>query len=68
MFLLHFLIFFTTFAQNFNYTAANTMFDRTDFDELFRLYYAELFLFARRFLAREADCEDMVSAAFEAER
>ena len=65
MFLLLFLIFFTTFAQNYNYTAANTMFDHTDFDELFRLYYAELFLFARRFLAREADCEDMVSAAFE---
>jgi len=41
------------------------MFERGDFDQLFRLYYAELYLFARRFLPREADCEDMVSAAFE---
>ena len=65
MFLLHFLIFFTTFAQNFKYTTPDLMFDYTDFDELFRRYYAELFHFARRFLTREADCEDMVSAAFE---
>lgn len=36
-----------------------------EFDQLFRIYYTELFLFARRFLSREADCEDVVSAAFE---
>lgn len=39
--------------------------DKGDFDQLFRLLYGELRAFARRFLHREADCEDMVSAAFE---
>ncbi len=41
------------------------MTDKGDFDQLFRLLYSELRTFARRFLTREADCEDMVSAAFE---
>ena len=39
--------------------------DKGDFDHLFRMLYGELHAFARRFLTREADCEDMVSAAFE---
>ena len=41
------------------------MTDKSDFDKLFRMLYAELHSFARRFLEREADCEDVVSAAFE---
>lgn len=41
------------------------MTDKSDFDKLFRMLYAELHSFARRFLSQEADCEDMVSAAFE---
>jgi len=41
------------------------MIDHDDFDQLFRLLYGELYAFARRFLQREADCEDVVSAAFE---
>lgn len=41
------------------------MTDKGDFDQLFRLHHGELHIFAHRFLPREADCEDMVSAAFE---
>ncbi|MBR0268399.1 MAG: RNA polymerase factor sigma-70, partial [Prevotella sp.] len=41
------------------------MTEKGDFDQLFRMLYAELHSFARRFLSREADCEDIVCAAFE---
>lgn len=41
------------------------MTDKGDFDRLFRLLYGELHTFARRFLTSEADCEDIVSDAFE---
>ena len=41
------------------------MTEKGEFDQLFRLLYKELHSFARRFLTREADCEDIVSAAFE---
>ena len=36
-----------------------------EFDEIFRLFYGEMYTFSRRFLTCEADCEDVVSAAFE---
>ncbi len=41
------------------------MTEKGDFEQLFRMLYAELHSFARRFLSREADCEDIVCAAFE---
>lgn len=36
-----------------------------EFDEVFRLFYGEMYTFSRHFLTCEADCEDIVSAAFE---
>lgn len=41
------------------------MIDQAAFDRLFRLLYGELYAFARRFLNESADCEDVVSGAFE---
>lgn len=41
------------------------MTDKGEFNQLFRLHYGELYTFARRFLSCDADCEDMVSAAYE---
>ncbi len=39
--------------------------DTSDFDRLFRLYYAELFVFARRMVWSEEDCHDIVNDAYE---
>lgn len=41
------------------------MVDEREFDALFRQHYAELFVFAKRFLQLDADCEDVVADAFE---
>lgn len=41
------------------------MVDEREFDACFRNYYSELYVFARRFVPNEADCEDIVSDAFE---
>lgn len=41
------------------------MVEEREFDALFRKYYGELYVFAHQFLTVEADCEDMVSDAFE---
>jgi RNA polymerase sigma-70 factor (ECF subfamily) len=41
------------------------MVSEREFDTLFRNLYGELYVFARRFIAHEADCEDIVSDAFE---
>ena len=39
--------------------------DRKEFDEIFRLYYSQLYFFARQFLMDTEDCQDIVSDAFE---
>ena len=41
------------------------MVEEREFNTLFRKYYGELFCFARRFVTIDADCEDIVSDAFE---
>lgn len=41
------------------------MVEGREFDALFRKYYGELYGFARHFVAVDADCEDIVSDAFE---
>lgn len=61
MFLFYFPLFFLILPQ----ISHELMKPRSDFEQLFLHYYGELFAFARRFLPREADCEDVLSAAFE---
>ena len=61
MFFLCFPHFFLILPQICN----QQMKPQSDFEQLFRRHYGELFAFARRFLPREADCEDALSAAFE---
>lgn len=39
--------------------------EQSDFDRLFRQYYAELFVFARRMVWSEDDCHDIVTDAYE---
>lgn len=39
--------------------------DTSDFDRLFRLYYAELFVFAHRMVWSEEECHDIVTDAYE---
>jgi RNA polymerase sigma-70 factor (ECF subfamily) len=41
------------------------MVTESEFDALFRSLYGELYVFAKRFVASDADCEDIVSDAFE---
>lgn len=41
------------------------MIGESDFDSLFRSYYAKLFCFARRMVSDEEECHDIVTAVFE---
>lgn len=43
----------------------NKMLNERAFDACFRQYYGELYVFARQFVDNKADCEDIVSDAFE---
>ena len=38
---------------------------QSDFDDLFRMYYTKLCMFAHQYVADLDDCHDVVSAAFE---
>lgn len=39
--------------------------DNADFDRLYRQYYTELYVFARRIVWNEEDCHDIVTDAYE---
>lgn len=38
---------------------------REDFDYIYRKYYKQLFIFAKRYLAEDEDCHDVINDAFE---
>ena len=40
--------------------------DSKEFDEIFRLYYEQLYLFALQYVADPEECHDIVSTAYEA--
>ena len=39
--------------------------DKLEFDDIFRLYYSQLFFFAMQFVDDENECYDIVSSAYE---
>ena len=39
--------------------------DKFEFDDIFRLYYSQLFFFARQYVDDDNDCDDIVSSAYE---
>ena len=39
--------------------------DKLEFDDIFRMYYSQLFFFAMQFVDDEDECDDSVSSAYE---
>ena len=39
--------------------------DKFEFDDIFRLYYSQLFFYARQYVDDENECDDIVSSAYE---
>ena len=39
--------------------------ERFEFDDIFRLYYSQLFFFAMQYIGDENECDDIVSSAYE---
>ena len=39
--------------------------DKLEFDDIFRMYYSQLFFFAMQFVDDEDECDDIVSSAYE---
>ena len=39
--------------------------DKLEFDDIFRLYYSQLFFYARQYVDDENECDDIVSSAYE---